>query len=126
MSKRFATVMVVVGAGPFPFDMLRYDTCVPKNESDSSAISEDGSRRLVMLTRLSVNQTGPTHKRWESFGWRVIWWGKSGHLPAHLEVAFGNHRTTLCPQHGLLPGDAQAAGVTCNVSSPNCPADFHY
>jgi hypothetical protein len=62
----------VEGAGEFPFDMLRYDACWPRDEGlDSYKLSgfEHGLRRIVLVTHREI---APTVGRWESFGWRVI------------------------------------------------------
>lgn len=70
-----AAVFTVEGAGDFPFDMLRYDSCWPYSEGhDSSALSQYGThgrerRRVVMQT---YSPTAPTTGRWQSFGWRVV------------------------------------------------------
>jgi len=65
----------------FPIDMLRYDTCYPSTNSDSSAIrwsfnpnaisnySEIGPIELIHLGNKNWK---PSFKKWESFGWKVI------------------------------------------------------
>jgi len=61
--------IIVEGAGQFPFDMLRYDSCFPKGEEDAAAMeSHRRERRRVTLCSPSV----PTKDRWDSFMWRVI------------------------------------------------------
>lgn len=62
----------VLGRGPFPIDMLRYDMCRPKSESDSATIvrsflPRDGQERRVTL----VGPKAPTEFRWGSFGWAL-------------------------------------------------------
>lgn len=63
----------VEGAGEFPFDMLRYDSCWPKRGShDSGKLSQhysDERRRVVLVT---CDGAAPTPARWESFGWRYV------------------------------------------------------
>lgn len=63
----------VEGCGPFPIDMLRYDSCWPKSERyDSSNIAgahDRGRRRVVLIT---ADDAAPTPDRWESFGWRYV------------------------------------------------------
>jgi hypothetical protein len=59
----------VSGRGAFPLDMLRYDSCWPNSEADTSAIDEPRERRKVTLRTYS--NYSPTIDRWESFGWRV-------------------------------------------------------
>jgi hypothetical protein len=65
-SRRYYVVMVE-GSGQFPIDMLRYDRATPHQQSDASAIMEDGKRRLEVRM-----DDKPTVGRWESFGWRVL------------------------------------------------------
>lgn len=67
----------VAGTGAFPFDMLRYDECWPAHPEDVRTMAMEtrdvrarDSRRAV---RLVTNRAlGPTIRRWESFGWKVI------------------------------------------------------
>lgn len=74
MSKK--TYFTVVGSGPFPLDMMRYDECDPHSDTDRNYVTMDTinmraseSRRAVQL---STSKPGaPTLKRWESFGWLV-------------------------------------------------------
>jgi hypothetical protein len=67
-----AITFTVEGKNDFPFDMLRYDLCWPASESDSSLISfsitQPGRERTIKLKGL----TGPTPRRWASFGWTVV------------------------------------------------------
>jgi hypothetical protein len=60
--------IVVEGAGDFPFDMLRYDACIPLREQDARAM-ERGERRRIVLVRRGVNQEAGTPARWASFKW---------------------------------------------------------
>jgi hypothetical protein len=67
----------VVGAGRFPFDMLRYDACWPVSGDDAAAIALNtgemrarASRRAVRLS--TVRRHTPTLGRWSSFGWTVV------------------------------------------------------
>jgi hypothetical protein len=63
---------VVHGDDQFPIDMLRYDLCYPKSETDSHEIErsfrprEHGDRRVTL-----VSSKHPTEERWGSFGWAV-------------------------------------------------------
>lgn len=63
----------VVGTGEFPFDMLRYDRCWPRLESEIVALAPHhrGSliRELRSVTLIGLNE--PTDGRWASFGWKV-------------------------------------------------------
>lgn len=67
----YETYLVVEGSGDFPFDMLRYDSCVPLDEQDARAI-ERSERRRIVLARRAVNDDGGTPGRWASFGWRRV------------------------------------------------------
>lgn len=77
----FIQSVTVEGSFAFPIDMLRYDSCVPDREEDSSTIlasiqafGEDRTKvRKVKLKRFAVNnKIGPRIDRWKSFQWRVI------------------------------------------------------
>ncbi len=74
MAKIRRVRFTVEGAGVFPFDMLRYDSCWPESESRDSyeldRYHEGNPRRQVTL--LSDEYHAPTVGRWESFLWRVI------------------------------------------------------
>ena len=71
---RYLHEFTVEGAGPFPVDMLRYDSCHPRDESTArSLVDYEAPRRQVTLHRFSVDRDwGPNRERWASFGWRVI------------------------------------------------------
>lgn len=87
----------VAGTGAFPFDMLRYDECWPATSVAANAVAMDvrdvrarDSRRAVPL--LTNRRAGPTIRRWESFGWRVISHRENG-MPlegAELEAAIAD------------------------------------
>lgn len=68
----------VVGAGPFPIDMLRHDVCSPEHSADADMIREsldatvaDGPR-TIHLIRYAPKGWTPTEGRWRSFGWLVV------------------------------------------------------
>jgi hypothetical protein len=63
----------VQGSGIFPFDMLRYDRCFPKTQTDTSEIEETTRRSIEIrrVTLVTVSESAPTYGRWESFGWKV-------------------------------------------------------
>lgn len=69
----------VVGSGPFPIDMLRYDGCFPLSEADSTLISRSiespiGVHRKIKVALLrphGYKHWTPTYKRWKSYGWDV-------------------------------------------------------
>ena len=69
LSKRYFAVR---GTGPFPFDMLRYDQCWPHREMDSSLMRETDYDEERVVNLCSYGPTGPTHRRWKSFGWTVL------------------------------------------------------
>lgn len=69
MDKAKYHFITVKGSGQFPFDMLRYDACIPAKETDSYKLAEDGKRFVVLKT---LHYNAPTIDRWRSFGWRAI------------------------------------------------------
>lgn len=66
----------VEGRGPFPIDMLRYDSCWPQSEgSDSYEIDISHQPRRAGQREHRVTLCGitePTAARWESFGYAVV------------------------------------------------------
>lgn len=63
---------VVEGAGAFPFDMLRYDSCWPVREGyDSGKLERECRERRRVLLATSY-EGSPTPRRWESFMWKVV------------------------------------------------------
>lgn len=66
----------VEGRGEFPLDMLRYDRCWPKRESEDVGAIEKSFRQtqLGAADLYAVRLRGlrePEAARWKSFGWRV-------------------------------------------------------
>lgn len=61
----------VEGSGPFPLDMLRYDSAHPSSETDANR-AQDAERGRRRVTLLSTAWKAPTVGRWESFGWHVV------------------------------------------------------
>lgn len=76
--KRFNYRFRVQGRGPFPLDMLRYDACFPRSETDANVAQRDGEMtrgesRIVELTALDrASYWTPTEGRWKSFGWVLV------------------------------------------------------
>lgn len=74
-TKLYLFRFTVEGTGPFPTDMLRYDSCWPEKENEARSLVDpdpDYSKpRTIHLRRASLNGNGPTILRWNSFGWRV-------------------------------------------------------
>lgn len=62
---------IVSGRGPFPLDMLRYDSCWPTS-SDDVALMDGHGNRSISMTGISE----PTEERWVSFQWVVLEQGK--------------------------------------------------
>lgn len=62
-------IFTVRGSGQFPWDMLRYDSCWPAEETQTHHMldSRGGARHVIM-----VGLREPTEGRWESFGWKII------------------------------------------------------
>lgn len=76
MAKLYVHTVTVVGSVPFPIDMLRYDRCTPKTESDSNRIRQSMDDPMVGMLSVDVVRTDtanwhPTEARWESQGWKV-------------------------------------------------------
>lgn len=82
MSKKKTHVrntIYVRGAGTFPFDMLRYDSCAPADGEAISAMinaeenyglgSGNQQSKFVKLFHYSEDGRAPTVARWASFGW---------------------------------------------------------
>lgn len=57
----------VEGRGPFPLDMLRYDSCWPA--SRDAVVNMEDTRDMRQVRLRSYNQ--PTLARWNSFCWGV-------------------------------------------------------
>ena len=63
--------ITVSGSGTFPYDMLRYDRCVPATESDSYVMAGTEQRKVTLIMFSSLRNGGPTDDRWKSFSWKV-------------------------------------------------------
>jgi hypothetical protein len=62
----------VAGNDQFPVDMLRYDLCYPKTETDSHEMERSFRSRERSIRRLTlVSSKHPTEERWGSFGWAI-------------------------------------------------------
>ncbi len=64
----------VEGAGQFPFDMLRYDSCHPATESDAAALEHHRKerRKVTLLATAPDAKNAPSNGRWRSFMWTVV------------------------------------------------------
>lgn len=64
---------IVVGSGPFPIDMLRYDCCSPATEEDSHLIerSMEGWTKWEVCVKSELKREW-TAGRWQSFGWSIF------------------------------------------------------
>jgi len=61
------------GRGRFPMDMLRYDRCSPKTESDSNtACNQDKFRDVTVVRHTPGAKPVWNFDRWASFGWRQV------------------------------------------------------
>lgn len=68
------TKIIVTGAGHFPTDMLRFDSCVPMSNRDIVLIeSYSTSERVISLARFSHEGTKATRSKWLSYGWNIIY-----------------------------------------------------
>lgn len=73
MAKVQSYTYTVQGAGEFPFDMLRYDSCYPATQEAVSVMAPGGPRpRLPMRSVQVTGRREPTEGRWASFGWHVM------------------------------------------------------
>ena len=79
--KLYQKTFTVEGAGEFPIDMLRYDSCVPQTEGDVIQIRRtfgedrtkfDEPRRLRIRKYSVIAEPKLAEGRWLSFGWRVV------------------------------------------------------
>ena len=59
----------VSGQGPFPLDMLRYDSCFPVSGSDAANMGPHSYDFSRDVTQISHTRQRPTSDRWRSFGW---------------------------------------------------------
>ena len=63
-------IFEVEGNGTFPYDMLRYDACHPRSQTDVVAMVRNTSVRPVQLAAyVRYADAKPTIDRWASFGW---------------------------------------------------------
>jgi len=75
--KLYVIHVTVIGYGPFPIDMLRYDRSCPDHETDSYDIARttyEPQMREVHLVQFSKNQKISDHSiaRWKSFKWKIM------------------------------------------------------
>lgn len=73
----FLKTFIVKGNLPFPLDMLRYDSCWPKDSRDALDIQRSfdpmqGEIRVELECACANPHGAPTIGRWESFGWKVV------------------------------------------------------
>lgn len=66
-----------------PYDMMRYDHCVPRTEQDAGKLERIGSRgefkstpedHVVEFQRYALTPNPPTIERWKSFCCEVLSW----------------------------------------------------
>ncbi len=65
-----------------PFDMMRYDNCVPATEEESGKLERIAGHdptlkpedRIVEFRRFALVDKEPTIDRWRSFGCEVVSW----------------------------------------------------
>ena len=68
----YITHFAVEGAGQFPIDMLRYDSCHPRTSADAAAIEERGRRKVHLTGYHHTKHLPCTPERWRSFNWKVV------------------------------------------------------
>lgn len=73
-AKKYFHRFKVRGTGEFPIDMMRYDRCYPRTETDAitAQTRASHSREVEMIAPVRERYWTPTKGRWESFGWAVI------------------------------------------------------
>lgn len=85
-------------------DMLRYDSCYPENQEDSRKLERllGGSRspddHVISFIRAGRNESGPTLRRWQSFGCDVL---RVEH-PDQKEEDSLNDNTKVKEQNGFV------------------------
>ena len=68
----------VMGRGHFPFDMLRYDHCFPRDTTSAQNmevqpdVRHREDRTIRLIAHSSSKTWEPTIERWNSFGWGVF------------------------------------------------------
>jgi len=68
----------VVGSGPFPMDMLRFDYCFPVRGEDAAKLEADRTeKRAIALKSFTEGGQIFNEARWHSFGWEVVWQGEA-------------------------------------------------
>lgn len=84
---------VVVGSGPFAWDMLRYDFCSPANESNDAHTLEHIEWQTVVEGRELYPFRSVVLKRWKVAGdwtparWKSQGWDLIGVWPEHEQEA---------------------------------------
>lgn len=68
---RYLQTIEVKGQGNFPFDMLRYDQCWPRDSDDVLEMTKYSSRIVFLNRVVERKDIEPTKDRWASFGWTV-------------------------------------------------------
>ncbi len=62
----------VMGRGPFPLDMLRYERCWPTDQASVEIIRNSPNTDDLLQVSLSmIGDHQPTPARWNSYGWTV-------------------------------------------------------
>jgi hypothetical protein len=77
---------IVIGSGPFPIDMLRYDCCSPATEEDSHIIerSMEGWKKWEVCVKCDLKNREWTAGRWQSFGCSIFPMEK-GYMPVRRD-----------------------------------------
>lgn len=69
--KYYRKKVTVRGSGRFPFDMLRYDACIPASEAMSYALNHEDDRTIELVMFALEKSKLPNIDRWRSLGWTV-------------------------------------------------------
>jgi hypothetical protein len=127
-AEKIYVTRVIARIGVIPYDMMRYESCVPASDDDVhklerlASLTSSADDHLLTFVRFSRNPGPPTVERWRSFGSDVKAWrdGKDG-MPVnrkqkaarmfvtHVIAKISNVPFAMMRQEGCVPafeGDA--------------------
>lgn len=77
-AEKFYVFIIIARLRSVPFDMMRYDSCVPAAERDAAKLdrlargSRDPKDRVVEFRQFCRSTKGPSEDRWQSFGAEIL------------------------------------------------------